>query len=416
MSFTSAAPMPRPRTRWSDLYVSAVAQFFTAFGTFLVMVTLVLALQRRGAGGLEVGALVLCEALPMVVFGKFIGNIVDRVDSRVLMIVAGVGQVTAGIFLAEADGLTAILIGATALATASGIALPTRQALLASIVHRDDLPRANAIGQTAGSLGMMLGPAAAGLLVSGLGPQQTVRLAALGFAVPIIAAFVIRTRRGGRPQQSTADTPASTWSLAGDRLLWSATWSLAAVVAAIGAVNVVLVFFIIRTLSGSEATFGLVDSTWTIGVLIGAWAYSRVVRPATGDEVVAKWLFLTLGLVSVAVIGVGLTQQAWWVIPCYLVGGANNGGLNVLAGTLIGRRTPAEARGRANTALAVRVQAGAMLGYVAGGLLLEVAEPRTIVLGCGALGLVTTIATTVLVRIGVAGAPARQEPHAEIPG
>jgi hypothetical protein len=39
------------------------------------------------------------------------------------------------------DSLGAVLAGAVALSVATGVAQPTRQALLPSIVHRDDLPR-----------------------------------------------------------------------------------------------------------------------------------------------------------------------------------------------------------------------------------------------------------------------------------
>jgi uncharacterized membrane protein YfcA len=78
-------------------------------------------------------------------------------------------------------------------------------------------------------------------------------------------------------------------------------------------------------------------------------------------------------------------------------------------GTLLGRRTPAEARGRANAAMAMRIQAGAMIGYVAGGALLEIAEPRTIVIGCGALGILTVLTAARILR------PTPALPHSPAP-
>ena len=48
--------------------------------------------------------------------------------------------------------------------------------------------------------------------------------------------------------------------------------------------------------------------------------------------------------------------------------------------------------------MTMRVQAGALVGYVAGGLVLELAEPRWVVLACGVLGLATVLAVTPLVR------------------
>jgi MFS family permease len=368
------------------------------------MVTQVLALQQRGASGLDVAALVICEALPMVVLGKPIGWVVDRVDSRVLLVVAGAGQVLSCLALGYADGFAPMIGGVLALSVASAVSVPTRQALLPAMVVRDDLPRASAIGQSAGSAGMMIGPALAGFLVGGIGPQETVRFAALGFLATIGAGLTIRTRRGGRalaaaPARSTE--PITDWTLKADPLLRSSIWGLTAVVAAAGAVNVVLVFFVMGTLQSSPQVYGVIDAMWTVGVLMGAWLFSAVVKPRTSDATLARRVILAAGLLSVAIVAVGSVPNPWWIVPCYLFGGAQNGGLNVLAATLMGRRVPADARGRANASMVMRVQAGALIGYVAGGLVLQLAQPRLVVLGCGVLGIAAAaIALPLVARAG----------------
>jgi MFS family permease len=397
MSFTSS---PIVRSRWADVSIASSAQFLGALGTFLVMVTQVLALQQRGATGLEVAALVICEAVPMVVLGKPIGWIVDRVDSRVLLVVAGAGQVLSCLALAYASEFAAVIGGVLALSVASAVSVPTRQALIPAMVARDDLPRASAIGQSAGSAGMMLGPALAGFLVGGVGPQQAVRFAAVGFLATIVAGLTIRTRRGERASAGEpARSPDSVtgWSLQQDPLLRSSVWGLTAVVAAAGAVNVVLVFFVMGTLQSSAQMYGVIDAMWTVGMLAGAWLFGVLVKPRTSDASLARRLILTAGFLSVAVVAVGTAPSAWWIVPWYLVGGAQNGGLNVLGGTLMGRRVPADARGRANAALGMRVQAGALIGYVAGGLVLQLAEPRWVVIGCGILGMATAAVVLPLV-------------------
>src|SRR5688572_14700170 len=414
MSFASG------RSRWGDVAIASGAHLVGSLGTFLVLVTQVLAFQQRGATGVEVAVLVICEALPMVVLGRPIGRLVDRADSRVLLVVAGGAQAVACLALSYATDLAAILAGVLALSAASAVWMPTHRALLAAMVHRDDLPRASAIGQSAGTIGMMAGPALAGFLVGGIGPHATVRVAAAGFVVTVVAAFAIRTRRGGRsaaaPVSPTVGGPtgftdeqnqpdrtvgaavispaaaASTadWTLRTDPLLRACIWSLAGVITAASAVNVVLVFFVMGTLGSPPEAYGVIDSMWILGVLAGAWLGGLSVRPATGDQTVALRLLLSAGLICAAIVATGSVDSPWWIVPCYLVGGAANGTINVLSGTLIGRRVPQEALGRANTAAAVRVQGGALVGYVAGGLLLAVAQPRWIVLGCGVLGLLTT--------------------------
>jgi MFS family permease len=398
MSFTSE------RTRWSDVAIAATAQFFGALGMFLVNVTLLLAVQRAGGSGWQVSVLAISEVLPIVLLGKPIGRVIDRFDSRKLLVISGIGQVLACLFLAGTDRYWAIVGGAIALGAATAIAIPTRQALLPAIAARDDLPKANAVGQTAGSAGMTLGPALAGLMVGAYGPRPTVLLAAVGFTATIAGGLLIRTRRGGRPADAAAEataaapTPDPEWTLRSDRLLWSSVWALTAVMCTLSAVNVVLVFFIMRTLHSTEALYGVVDSMWTVGLAIGAWLFSRLIRPTTGDPALARGVLLMLAGIAVAVVLVGLAPAALWIIPCYLLGGTGNGGLNVFTGTLVGRRAPAASRGRANTTLTMRVQAGAMIGYVAGGVLLAVADPRWVVIGCGVLGLVTALTAAAVLR------------------
>jgi MFS family permease len=354
-------------------------------------------LQQRGASGIEVSILVICEALPMVVLGKLIGKLIDRFDSRLVLVVSGTGQVLACLALAQAQGFAALIAGAIALSVVSGVAVPARQALLPAMVVRDDLPKASAIGQTAGSAGMMLGPALAGFLVGGIGPKQTLQWAAIGFLATILAGLLIRTRRGGAPATQAEAERVNGWKLNSDRLLWSTAWGMTAVMAALSAVNVVLVFFIMRTLGSTEEVYGVVDSMWTIGMLAGAWVFARLIKPSTSDTKLAYLLFSALGIISLSMVAVGSVRDALWIIPFYLIGGAHNGGLNVLGGTLNGRRVPAHARGRASTAIGMRVQAGALVGYVSSGLLLELFPPRGVLLGAGIAGVLTVLVVMPLV-------------------
>ncbi|HEY7225325.1 MAG TPA: MFS transporter [Micromonosporaceae bacterium] len=412
MSFTSG------RSRWGDISVVSVAQLLSGVGTFLVMTGQVLAFQHRAASGTEVAALIICEALPMVVLGKPAGWLVDRVDSRVLLVVAGLVQAGACIGLSVTTQLSSTLAGVLVLSAAAAVSMPTRQALLPAMAVRDDLPRAAAFVQTAGSLGMMAGPALAGLLFGYLGAQGTVRVATVGFVATVVAAFAVRTRRGTRASQADAHaTPAlvapgsstvEKWGLHSDAMLRVVVWGMAAVVSAVSAVNVVLVFFVMGTLHSQPRTYGVIDATWMLGILVGSWLFGFTVRPSTRDSAMARRLLIGAAVISTSFVAVGSVRGAWWVVPCYVVGGAANGGINVLAMTLLGRRVPPAARGRAGAAIMARTQGGSVLGYVAGGLLLDVAQPRWIVLGCGILGALTALAILPIVgRVATADVRSR---------
>ncbi|HZM74759.1 MAG TPA: MFS transporter [Candidatus Limnocylindrales bacterium] len=407
MSFTS----PVTKTRWSDVYISSSVQLFGGTGAFLVMTTLVLGLQERGASGLQVAALIIAESLPMVVLGKLMGRMADRFDSRWLLVLAGVGQVAACQLLVSATEFGWVVAGGVALATATAVAGPTRTALLPAMAMPEDLPRANAIGQTANSMGMMAGPALAGLLVGTGDVQGTLQIASFGFLATIVAGITLRTRRGGARVASDVDSPsaAPAWKLRHDRMLWAVVWGMTLVIGSVSAVTVVLVFFIRGTLQGTATMYGLVDALWTTGVLGGAWLIARLIRPHVTDAALVRWMFLIVGLISGVVVLVGAAQAVLWLVPCYLVGGALNGMMNVIMGTVMGRRVPADARGRAAAALQSRANGGALVGFVLGGLLLEVVTPRWMILGAGLLGLLMVLLVTP--KVLRVSQPASQKAH-----
>jgi MFS family permease len=401
MSFTS----PSARSRWSDVYVSASVQLVSTAGALLVMTTLVLSLQQRGASGVEVAALVVAESLPMVVLGRVVGWLADRFDSRVLLVLAGVGQVAAAQVLVRADEFGWIIVGGIALATASAVAGPTRSALLPAMVTRDDLPRAIAVGQTALAAGTMVGPALAGFLVAAQDVRHTLEITSWGFVATTVGGVLLRTRRRVAAGPSSVDKTTVEWRLRQDRVLWSAIWGFTAIVGAVSAVNVAAVFFVRATLGASASAYGMVEAAWTAGMLIGAWLIARRVSPQTTDATVVRWVFASLGLGAAVVAGVGFAPTVAWVIPAYVLGGLLNGGQNVMAATLMGRRTPPAARGRTAAAMHARVQGGTLVGFIAGGLALEYAQPRWVIVGAGALGLAVVAIVTPLVRRAIRPTP-----------
>jgi len=189
MSFTTVAPeVGLDVPRWRDVYVSATARGVSYCGDFLSATALALALQARGLGGYAIAALLIAATVPPVVLSPLTGRLVDRVDSRPLLVGVGLAQAVCCAVMAYSTS-PAVLIALGAL-LAAGLAVtgPTFAALLPQMVGRDELPRAAAIGQTASSAGMLVGPALAGLLVG-----------RYGLRVPLLL-----TRRATSPSPSRA--------------------------------------------------------------------------------------------------------------------------------------------------------------------------------------------------------------------
>jgi MFS family permease len=99
-----------------------------------------------------------------------------------------------------------------------------------------------------------------------------------------------------------------------------------------------------------------------------------------------------MAAVSAVVLGSAGVPDAIWLIGLYLVGGALNAGLNVLSGVVVARRAPSAVRGRVFGVFTAVGNGANLVGYLAGGLLLPLVDPRVILAGTGAAGLLIAAA------------------------
>ncbi|MFG3709376.1 MFS transporter [Micromonospora sp. NPDC047730] len=410
MSFTSGP------SRWPDVWLATTARGVATCGDFLAASTLTLALQSAGAGGLAVSGLLLAATLPLVAFAPLTGRLADRVDSRILLVTAGLAQAGICLTLAYAGHPVLVIALVALLATGLAVTQPVLSALVPAMVRAEDLPRASALNQSAGTLGSLAGPALAGLLVGEFGTRLPLLVGAGSYLALVAAGLLIRTRRGSRGSAAAGDAAVPpAWRLRHDPLLVAMVASVAGVFGAVGAINVIEVFFIRETLGSSTTMYGLVTGAWTLGALAGAWLFARVVRRLDRDAGLVRASLALLGGCCAMVLASAAVPTALLLVPIWLTGGIFNGGSNVFNNVLLARRVPEAARGRAFASFGAAVQGAAMVGFLAGGLLLEAADPRPLVAGCGLAGLLAVAAVSVPLRRAAQAAPAAPAAPAPTP-
>lgn len=384
MSFTTGS------SRWPDVWLAATARGTTICGEFLAATALALALQASGAGGLAVSGLLLAATLPLVVLAPLTGRLADRVDSRTLLVTVGTAQSGLCLLLAYVAHPLAIVALVGLLACGLAVTQPCLAALLPAMVRRDDLPRASAVHQTAVSVGALGGPVLAGLLVGQFGTRVPLLLNAASYLALVAAGLLLRTRRGGRRTVAASDTqaaPVPVWRLRRDPLMLAMVVTTAAVITAIGGINVIEVFFIRETLDASATVYGLVGAAWMAGMLPGSWLAARLAGRLSEDGGLVYGVLATLGGCALMVVLAAFVPAAGFLVPLWLVGGAANGGDNVFANVLTARRVPEAVRARAYAVNGAAVQGGSMVGYLIGGALLAVLPPRPLIAGLGIAGL-----------------------------
>lgn len=350
-----------------QLIVGAVG--VSALGDFLLWVPLTLHLRELTGSGIAVAALMLCLWAPVVVLAPLAGLLVDRTETRRLLLLASIAQAFVAAALALAlDSVAAILVLATLLGIGFAVSQPAEFALVPVIAGDRELAHVNGWVETARYVGMTAGPLLGGFLAAVGGIEVAMLVNALTFAFLALAAWLLRARR--RPLPVAADAGVER---ARDGIVVLFQDRTLAVVLAVIFVSLLFmsasvtaeVFFLKESLRVGDALYGVLFSMWTVGMVVGALVVSRRVAG----------MALAVGvLAAVAVQGAGLGLPTVWLSVAFagamwFVGGVGHGTKNVLARTLIQERVPARLHGRAFAAYNGLRNGAELFALAAGGLL-----------------------------------------------
>ena len=272
---------PRPSLwRHRDLRLVLPARTLSFVGDELAMIALTLRVHDQGGGTLGVALLMAAFALPTVLLMGVAGSVADRVDSRVALLVSTGLQVAACVGLALVSGSWATYLLVVVLQCGQAVANPTWGALVPRIAGDQDVGRVLALQQSLLAVTAIAGAALAGLVVGTHGSAAALWLDAATFGGLLVAAALVRTRRGGaragsRERATRTRTLDGLRVLRRDRLVWLVfVWTVPFVIVLEG-VNVVEVFLVRDDLGASATTYGLLQAFFGAGAVVGSWRAGR---------------------------------------------------------------------------------------------------------------------------------------------
>jgi MFS family permease len=372
-----------------DLYVVAGARAASILGNVVAVTALTLDFHDRGIGAWSVAALLAAGALPIVLLAPLVGSLVDLFDSRQLIVLSSLWQSAACVLLAflEQPQLVLLLVALNACGTA--VTNPLFLALVSAMVPEKDLAPANSVQQGAVTIATMAGPAVGGLL-TGLtgGARVPLLLDAAVFVVVAGVGLVISTRR--RPSSSTApNMRAGITMLFTDRILGAAVAFAVLLPLVVHLIYVAQVYLVRDTFGASGLTFGLLQTTHMVGLLIGTVVASQlntVRRIVLGTPVSAA-------VMSIAIVLIGLLGSLPAAFALYVVAGVCMSMVSVSVGTLLLLRTPGSAIGRVMASFTAVHRAAGLIAYGLGGIIVGMLRPEVVYMlsGTGALVIVAAL-------------------------
>ena len=373
--------------RHRDLRLVIPALTISLVGDALALIALTLRVHDQGGGTAGIALLMVAFALPTVFAMGVAGQIADRFDSRAVLLISVAVQMLACAGLASFENRWSTYALVVLLQCGQAVANPTWGALTPRIAGDDDMGRVMALQQSLLAVTGIVGAALAGILVGTHGTSSALWVDCATFGAVLLAAGLVRTRRGGRCEASepkggigalaSSRAFAGLRILRGDRLIWLIFgWTIPFIIVLEG-VNVVEVFLIRDDLGGSATTYGLLEAFFGAGAVVGSWAAGRLATDAARVRAVLAGLAGTALSVGFA----GLAPTVAVLAVCLVLVGAFNGGANAAVGPLYVLRSADLDRGKVLAAISGVSRAGSIVALGLGGLVGGLLGPRATFVG-----------------------------------
>jgi MFS family permease len=325
-----------------------------------------------------VGALAALQFAPILVLGAWGGLIVDRLDKRRLLIatqtIAGLLALVLGVIVAAGIvEVWMVYVLASALGTVMAFDNPARRAFVPELVPVKDLANGVALNSSIFTVARIVGPAAAGFVIVGIGIQWCFIVNAASY---VVAVWTFALIHPADLHTSVPVTRAKRQLREGLHYAWRnvpvRTSLLLTAFVATFAFNYQVVMPIIakREFDGNASTYGTLMAVIGIGSLVGALWSAHFGRASLRITILST---IALGFSTTAAALVPSLQLEYLVLPFV---GLTSMALVTMATAVCNAETAPEFRGRVMALFAIAFLGSTPIGGPISGVVMEAFGPR----------------------------------------
>jgi MFS family permease len=390
MSMTDGGQKRKPlppgllRFLWVRLAGTTAAQ--------MLLVALAWQMYELTSSAWDLGLVGLVQFLPALLLTIPAGQIVDRVDRRLVLAAALVLQgLVAGVLAwASAAGTVSrelILLFCVVIGIARALQMPAQQALLPSLVTSEVLPRALAVSSSVMQVAVIGGPALGGF-VYGAGAAAAYGAAFALFVLSLVIVVGIRYRRAAqdRARVTLASVFAGFGFIGRHRTVLGAL-SLDLFAVLLGGATALLPMFAKDVLNTGAWGLGFLRAApaagaFVVGVTLARWPLRHRV---------GRWMFGAVAVYGLAILGFAMSTTFALSLIALAVSGAADMVSVVIRQTLVQLETPDDLRGRVSAVNSTFIGASNQLGEFRAGAVAAWLGPVGSVVA-GALGTLVVVA------------------------
>lgn len=392
----------RELLRIRDFRLLWIGQSVSNFGDAVTNLALLLTAQRLTGSVAAVATTAIAVALPTLLFGMLAGAYVDRWNRKTVMIVSDLFRtsfVLLFLFVTTPDRMWMLYTVAFIQASLSTFFTPAKSAFLPRIVPEDKLLSANSVSQMTQIVFGLIGTAVAGVIAATF---DTLALAyildAATFLVSLTAIAMIgasgRPERTAEPTHLLADVRVGIATAVRSPVLLGVMIGAAIVMFGLGAVNVLLIPFIVDVLAVPETWFAAIEASQVASMVLAAGIVAVLaakLRPTT---------LITVGLLGIgaSVAAVALVQAPSHLMLALFVVGWFITPLQASVSTLVQTEVDDEVRGRSGAALNTVVTAASVASMALAGAAVGLLGVRGVFVAAGAIAGLAAVATWWLFR------------------
>jgi MFS family permease len=342
-----------------------LGQVVSGMGNQITRIALPFQVYVLTGSTLAIGALVLAQLIPILVFSLGAGSVADAVDRRRLLVITQVGMALTSLALVAlalipSPALIAIYLVAFLAAGLSSVDGPTRSAAIPRLVTPAHLPAAITLNQLNYQAASVVGPAIGGLLLATIGLAGAYTVDALSFVASLAALLIIGPLAPiGRVTRPGIAAIREGLRYAADRRVILSTFAIDLVAMIFGMPTALFPVLALDVFRVGPIGVGLLAAAPAVGAFFGALLSGWV----SGVRRTGRMVALAVIVWGLAIVGFGLATFSFPLALCLLaIAGAADVLSAVFRSMIIQLEAPDELRGRVMSIHVLVVTSGPRMG------------------------------------------------------
>ncbi|PFA69814.1 hypothetical protein CN378_03330 [Bacillus sp. AFS015802] len=312
------------------------------FGSSLTKIALPILILERTGSGFAMGMTFALETIPSALFGPLLGALSDRYNRKIMIVASDVLRAIFLIAVLFTGNLYIIFTLIFLMGILKALYVPVRSAIIPELVSKENFPRIVVLQGTTQRIINIAGPALAAAIIGFTNPTFALKLDIITYlAAAILSYFVyIPIHKVSKNKGIVADMKDGFLYLFSQSLIRKLNFYWVILNFGFGGLTVLLLLYL-EEINMDNATYGLLMTVLTIGMLLGTMAASKV--KDTQKEKMLDLLPFSFGVCySFLLFDVGTL----FLFVVVLILGLNFGLFNVMASIIFGLNIPNEIRGR----------------------------------------------------------------------